>query len=72
MVYPELVGARFEDVLALAGDAAFDTSTGRGRFLFYNVGPLGTHGKFDVISIGSDPADAERGMLEILPALLHR
>lgn len=72
VVYSELVGARFDDVLALAGDAMFDTSTGRGRFLFYNVGPLEPHGKFDVISIGSDQADAERGMLEILPELLLR
>ena len=30
------------------------------------------HGKFDVISIGEDPTDAERGMLEILPELLSR
>ncbi len=71
-MYRKLVGARFEDVLALAGDEVFDTSTGRGRFIFYNVGPLGAHGKFDVISIGSDAGDAERGMLELLPALLLR
>jgi hypothetical protein len=72
VVYPELVGAGFEDVLALADDTAFDASSGRGRFIFYNVGPLGDHGKFDVISIGTDKADAERGMLEILPELLRR
>ena len=72
VVYPELVGARFEDILELTRDAAFDTSTGRGRFLFYNVGPLDDYGKFDVISIGEDPADAERGMLEVLPKLLRQ
>jgi len=31
---------------------------------------LSGHGKFDVISIGSDQEDAERGVLEILPERL--
>ena len=72
VVFPGLVGASFEDLLALTGDAAFDAASGRGRFLYYNVGPLADHGKFDVISIGADPADAERGVLEVLPELLQR
>jgi hypothetical protein len=70
VVYPQLVGARLPDVLELAGDLMFETESGRGRFIFYNVGPLEGHGKFDVISIGVDPADAERGVLEILPERL--
>ena len=70
VVYPELIGARFPDLLDLAGDAMFRADTGRGRFIFYNVGPLDAHGKLDVISIGTDPTDAERGLLEILPTLL--
>lgn len=72
VVFPELVGARFADLLELTGDEAFDIESGRGRFIFYNVGPLDGHGKFDVISIGDDPADAERGVLEALPSLLTR
>jgi hypothetical protein len=70
VVYPELVGARLPDLLDLTGETMFQAETGRGRFIFYNVGPLDAHGKFDVISTGTDPTDAERGLLEILPALL--
>jgi hypothetical protein len=70
VVFPELVGASLPDLLELAGDLTFDTDTGQGRFIFYNLGPLGGHGKFDVISIGADQADAERGMLEIFPERL--
>ncbi|MEM7135927.1 MAG: hypothetical protein AAF500_05065 [Myxococcota bacterium] len=70
VVYPALVGAEFADVVRLVGNAIFDTLTGRGRFLFYNLGPLANHGKFDVISLGRDPTDAERGITEVLPSLL--
>ena len=70
VVYPGLIGARLPDLLELVGDAAFDTGSGLGRFIFYNVGPLDEHGKFDVISIGEDQVDAERGVLEVLPELL--
>jgi len=72
VVYPELVGAKFADLLELAGDVMFRKDSGRGRFIFYNVGPLPGHGKFDVISIGTNQEDAERGMLEILPECLGR
>jgi hypothetical protein len=48
----------------------FSTETGKGRFILYNVGPLDGYGKFDVISIGADQEDAERGMLELLPKQL--
>lgn len=70
VVFPELVGAELPDLLELLGDLSFHTETGRGRFIFYNLGPLGAHGKFDVISIGTDQEDAERGVLEILPQRL--
>jgi len=70
VVYPSLVGATLPDLLARVGDASFDADSRRGRFIFYNVGPLAGHGKLDVISIGIDQDDAERGMLEILPELL--
>lgn len=65
-----LVGLSFPDVLERVGDQLFDASTGEGRFLFYNVGPLTERGKLDVVSLGADPADAARGVQEILPALL--
>ena len=70
IVYPELVGARLPDLLELLGDLVFQTETGQGRFILYNLGPLDGHGKFDVISIGADQEDAERGVLEILPKRL--
>lgn len=65
-----LVGKRFPEVLELVGAELFDVSTQRGRFIFYNVGPLTGKGKLDVISLGKDPADAARGVQEVLPALL--
>jgi len=70
VVFPELIGARLPDLLELLGDLMFHTETGQGRFILYNLGPLDGHGKFDVISIGSDQEDAEHGMLEILPERL--
>jgi hypothetical protein len=70
VVFPELVGARFADLMELLGELVFQTETGKGRFILYNLGPLDKHGKFDVISIGADQEDAERGMLEILPERL--
>ena len=70
VVFPQLIGARFSDLLELAGDDMFRADSGEGRFIFYNVGPLDGHGKFDVISIGVDPNDAERGVLELLPERL--
>ena len=70
VVYPELIGARLPDLLELLGDLVFSTESGEGRFILYNLGPLDGHGKFDVISIGSDQNDAEHGVLEILPERL--
>jgi len=69
-VFPELIGASLPDLLELAGDLTFQTESGQGRFIFYNLGPLHDHGKFDVIAVGSDQDDAERGVLEILPKRL--
>lgn len=66
VVYPHLIGARFDDLLERLGDLIFDARSRRGRFILYNMGPLDGHGKFDVISIGADQDDAERGMLDIL------
>ncbi len=71
VVFPELIGARFTDLLAMVGADLFEASTGQGRFIFYNLGPLEAHGKFDVISIGQTLEDAEIGVLERLPSLLR-
>lgn len=70
VIYPHLVGAKLSDLLDMVGGLTFDASSGRGRFIFYNVGPLDGHGKFDVISIGATQEDAERGLVEVLPARL--
>ena len=70
VVFRKLIGASLTDLLELTGDLAFGTESGQGRFIFYNVGPLHGHGKFDVISIGADQEDAERGVLDILPKRL--
>lgn len=70
VVFPHLVGARLSDLLDMVDDHVFDTESGSGRFIFYNVGPLDRHGKFDVISLGATQDDAERGLLELLPRLL--
>jgi hypothetical protein len=70
VVFPKLIGARLPDLLELVGELAFRSDAAKGRFIFYNLGPLDQHGKFDVISIGADQDDAERGMVEILPAEL--
>jgi len=70
LVFPELIGASLTDLLELAGELVFHAESGQGRFIFYNIGPLHGHGKFDVISIGEDQDDAERGVLEILPTRL--
>jgi len=70
VVFPELIGAGLPDLLEVASDLTFRTESGQGRFIFYNLGPLHDHGKFDVISIGADQTDAERGVLEILPKRL--
>ena len=67
VVFPDLVGAGITDLLELTDDVLFDAASGKGRFLFYNVGPLDRHGKLDVISIGDDPDDAARGVVELLP-----
>ncbi|HEX9723727.1 MAG TPA: hypothetical protein VGC53_05545 [Vicinamibacteria bacterium] len=69
-VHPDLVGVPFTEVLERVGDTAYDPARGRGRYIFYNVGPLPTSGKLDVIAIGKTQEDAEGALEEELPALL--
>ncbi len=68
-VHPELVGAPFTELLDQVGDEAWDRASGRGRFLFYNTGPLKSHGKLDVIALGESQAEADAALEEDLPRL---
>ena len=61
----------FDEVLARVGENVFDHGHQRGRFIFYNVGPLGGFGKFDVIALGETQAEAEQALLSDLPRLLR-
>lgn len=65
-----LVGVSFNEILERVGDQVFDPHTGRGRYVFYNVGPLRDHGKLDVIAFGDTQEDAEHALEEELPRLL--
>ena len=70
VIYASLAGARFKDVLEAVGAEAYDPATRRGRFIFYNVGPIPEFGKFDVIALGGTVAEADRAIEEQLPRLL--
>ena len=65
-----LVGRRFGELLDRVGNEVYDPRTGRGCFVFYNVGPLEPSGKLDVIAIGQTQEEAELAMTETLPGLL--
>ena len=83
-VHSGLIGASFDDVARLRDAGAlfeaaravacrrclFVRTSRRGRYILYNVGPLTTRGKLDVISIGRDPDDAMYGVRELFPKLL--
>ena len=60
----------FSDLLAALDEELYSPESEDGRFILYNVGPLTEHGKFDVISLGEDPEDAQRGLDTILPKML--
>ena len=63
-------GMTFRDIQTALGEQLYTPENGGGRFILYNVGPLTEHGKFDVISLGDDPEDAQHGLDEVLPGLL--
>ena len=69
-VHEGLTDLDFGTILARVGDEVFDRRTQRGRYIFYNVGPLAEHGKLDVIALGSTQAEAEQGLLADLPRRL--
>jgi hypothetical protein len=65
-----LVGVSFHELRDRLEDEIYDPMTGDGSYILYNVGPLATTGKFDVVAIGSTPAEAERLIEEDLPRRL--
>ena len=69
-VHEGLRGAALDDVLAAVGDELFDPRTGRGRYIFYNVGPMARSGKLDVIALGASPEDADEALVVGLPRCL--
>ncbi|TNF29372.1 MAG: hypothetical protein EP329_15900 [Deltaproteobacteria bacterium] len=70
VMHPSLKGRPFPEITAALGDDLWSPSNPRGRFVLYNTGPLRTAGKLDVISLADNQDEAERGMLEVLPARL--
>ena len=70
IVYPQLVGVAFDDLATALGDHLFDSRTGRGRYLLYNVGPLRRFGKLAVIALAGSQAEADEAMLYELPGRL--
>ncbi len=70
VVHSRLVGASFADLVEQVGEEVFDAGTGRGRFIFYNTGPLAGFGKMDVIAIGRSREEADAALEEDLPRLL--
>jgi hypothetical protein len=69
-MHGSLVGLPFGEVLARVGDALYDPATGRGRYIFYNVGPLARNGKLDVIALGATAAEADERIHDDLPRRL--
>lgn len=69
-MHRDLTGVPFKEILARAGDGLYDPATGKGHYVFYNVGPLEVCGKFDVIALADSPEQAERCIKEDLPARL--
>jgi hypothetical protein len=69
-VHPGLVGATLPEILERVGDAAFDPRTGKGAYVFYNVGPLARSGKLDVIALGDTQDAAEEALVDGLPRRL--
>ena len=65
-----LVDLTFAEILSRVGSQVFDHRAQRGRFIFYNVGPLPLHGKLDVAAIGATQAEAEEALLVDLPRAL--
>ena len=68
--HERLADFSFFEILDRVGSEVFDHRTQRGRFIFYNIGPLHLHGKLDVTAIGTTQAEAEQALLADLPRCL--
>jgi len=55
-----LRGTPFKEILRRVGEEVYHPTHGRGRYLFYNVGPLADKGKLDVIAVGDSPEEVDR------------
>ena len=69
-MHHDLIGRSLDDVLARVGNRLFDPQTGRGSYVFYNVGPLARHGKLCAIALAAEQKEADRAIEEDLPRLL--
>ena len=65
-----LVGLPFLELVERFGESLYDRSSGQGRYLLYNVGPLVDRGKFDVIALGERQGEVDRAIEEDIPRLL--
>ena len=65
-----LVGMPLSEIFSRVADDLFDRGTQRGRFIFYNVGPLTEAGRLDVIALGHRQDEADRAILDDFPRLL--
>ena len=69
-VEPRLVGVSFMELLERIGDQAFEAAHARGRYIFYNTGPLTEFGMLDVIALGRTQEEADAAMEVDFPHLL--
>lgn len=67
---PSHQGMTFPELCEQLGDDLYDASTGTGRYILYNVGPLAERGKFDIIALGETPAIARQNLEDHLPQRL--
>jgi hypothetical protein len=70
IVSPGLMGCSFDNLRDAVGDTLYDSATGRGKFIVYNVGCLAAYGKLDVIAVADTVAAAGEALEVELPALL--
>lgn len=70
VLHAGLRGASFTEVLAALGDSLWTPATRTGTFVVYNVGPLATRGKLDVVAFGGTPEAADEALLIELPRRL--
>ena len=69
-IHHRLAEMTLSDVLEKLSSDLFDAGRQTGRFIFYNVGPLATVGKIDVVALGDTQAEAEQALLADLPRRL--